>query len=73
MLTLVYTHSPHTHTEQDKETNTMKAGVGGGALNLTARHYALWTKACLILPALLFRARCWPILVLLTSSGERVH
>lgn len=44
MLTLVYTRSPHMHTHTDKETNTDKVGAGGGALNLTARHYALWTK-----------------------------
>lgn len=30
-------------------------------------------RACLILPALPFRAHRWPILVLLTSSAERAH
>lgn len=47
ILTLVYAHiahiCTHTHTQIGKHIQ-IKLEWGGGALNLTARHYALWTK-----------------------------
>ncbi len=45
MLTPVYRHHQHEHQHRNKETNVGKIGMGGGALNQTVRHYALWTKS----------------------------
>ena len=42
---------------------------GWGGLNLTARHYALWTKGLSNPTCSAFRAHRWPILVPLSREG----